>query len=129
MATTIHNFNPGPAIMPQAVLREAQTELLDYHGIGISILEASHRAPEYEAINAEAQATLKRLLGLGELGPELGRRPRGSELGFELLERGDERLGHELTAEVAEAARGRRLGPRRAEHHGFTPLGRRRHRR
>jgi phosphoserine aminotransferase len=66
MPNTIHNFNAGPAIMPQAVLREAQAELLDYHGTGISILEASHRAPEYEAINAEAQATLKRLLGLGD---------------------------------------------------------------
>jgi phosphoserine aminotransferase len=66
MPTRIHNFNAGPAIMPQAVLREAQAELLDYQGTGISILEASHRAPEYEAINAEAQATLKRLLGLGD---------------------------------------------------------------
>ncbi len=66
MPTTIHNFNAGPAIMPQAVLREAQAELLDYQGTGISILEASHRAKEYEAINAEAQATLKRLLGLGD---------------------------------------------------------------
>jgi phosphoserine aminotransferase len=66
MPTTIHNFNAGPAIMSQAVLRQAQAELLDYRGTGISILEASHRAPEYEAINAEAQAILKRLLGLGD---------------------------------------------------------------
>ena len=62
----IHNFNAGPAIMPPPVLAEAQAELLDYQGTGISILEASHRAKEYEAINAEAQSTIKRLLGLGD---------------------------------------------------------------
>ncbi len=62
----IYNFNAGPAIMPPAVLAEAQAELLDYRGTGISILEASHRAKEYEAINAAAQATIKRLLGLGD---------------------------------------------------------------
>lgn len=66
MPKKVHNFNAGPAIMPQAVLREAQAELLDYQGTGISILEASHRAKEFETINAEAQATLKRLLGLGD---------------------------------------------------------------
>ena len=66
MPTTVHNFNAGPAIMPRPVLAEAQAELLDYRGTGISILEASHRASEYEAINAEAQATIKRLLGLGD---------------------------------------------------------------
>src|SRR6476620_11495831 len=64
--TTIYNFNAGPAIMPHDVLATAQAELLDYHGTGISILEASHRAKEYEAINAAAQATTKRLLGLGD---------------------------------------------------------------
>lgn len=62
----VHNFNAGPAIMSPEVLAEAQAELLDYQGTGISILEASHRAKEYEAINAEAQATIKRLLGLGD---------------------------------------------------------------
>jgi phosphoserine aminotransferase len=66
MPHKVYNFNAGPAIMPRPVLEEAQAELLDYRGTGISILEASHRAQEYEAINAEAQATIKRLLGLGD---------------------------------------------------------------
>lgn len=62
----VHNFNPGPAVLPRTVLERARAELLDYQGRGMSILEMSHRAPEYEAINASAEARLKRLLGLGD---------------------------------------------------------------
>ena len=64
--TTVLNFNAGPAILPKPVLEQAQQELLDYHGIGMSVLEISHRSKEYEAINAEAEARFKRLLGLGD---------------------------------------------------------------
>jgi phosphoserine aminotransferase len=64
--TSAYNFNPGPAILPRPVLERVQAELLDYRGTGLSILETSHRAPEYEAINAGAEARLKRLLGLGD---------------------------------------------------------------
>lgn len=63
---TVYNFNPGPAILPRPVLEQAQAELLDYNGTGMSIMEMSHRAEEYEAINAGAQARLKRLLGLDD---------------------------------------------------------------
>jgi phosphoserine aminotransferase len=62
----VYNFNAGPAILPQPVLEQAQQELLDYHGRGMSILEMSHRSKEYEAINSSAEATFKRLLGLGD---------------------------------------------------------------
>lgn len=58
----IYNFNPGPAALPLAVLEEAQSELLNYKGTGISILETSHRAKEYEAINSGAEALIKELL-------------------------------------------------------------------
>ena len=61
----MYNFNAGPAMLPPAVLEKAQAELRDYAGTGMSIMEMSHRSPEYEAINAEAEATFKRLLGLG----------------------------------------------------------------
>jgi phosphoserine aminotransferase len=64
--TKVYNFNAGPAIMPRPVLEQAQQELLDYQGIGMSVLEISHRSKEYEAINAEAEARIKRLLGLGD---------------------------------------------------------------
>ena len=60
----IYNFNAGPAILPRPVLEQAQQELLDYQGRGMSIMEMSHRSKEYEAINGNAEAGFKRLLGL-----------------------------------------------------------------
>lgn len=62
----VFNFNPGPAVLPLPVLEQAQQELTDYHGTGISILEMSHRAKEFEAVNAQAEERLKSLLGLDE---------------------------------------------------------------
>ncbi|MEI7770719.1 MAG: 3-phosphoserine/phosphohydroxythreonine transaminase [Chloroflexales bacterium] len=62
----VHNFNAGPAVLPQAVLEQAQAELLDYQGRGMSILEMSHRSKEFEAVNAQAEARIKALLGLGD---------------------------------------------------------------
>lgn len=62
----VHNFNAGPAVLPQTVLEQAQQELLDYQGRGMSIMEMSHRSKEYEAINNEAETRFKRLLGVGD---------------------------------------------------------------
>ena len=62
----IYNFNAGPAMLPLEVLQEVQSELLVLQGSGMSILEMSHRAPIYEKINAEAEADIKELLGLGD---------------------------------------------------------------
>lgn len=62
----VYNFNPGPATLPLPVLEKAQGELLDYCGIGMSVVETSHRSKQYEAINAEAEARTKRLLGLDD---------------------------------------------------------------
>src|SRR3954454_15952518 len=59
------NFNAGPAMLPPPVLEQVQAELRDYQGLGMSIMEMSHRSKEYEAVNAEAEETFKRLLGLG----------------------------------------------------------------
>ena len=59
MTQTIYNFNAGPAMLPPPVLEQAQAELLDYQGTGMSIMEMSHRSKEFEAINAEAEATLQ----------------------------------------------------------------------
>jgi phosphoserine aminotransferase len=63
---TIYNFNAGPAMLPPPVLEQVQAELRDYQGRGMSIMEMSHRAKEYEGINTQAEATFKRLLGVGE---------------------------------------------------------------
>lgn len=59
------NFNPGPAALPLEVLKIVQGELLDYQGSGMSIMESSHRANEFEAINNQASALVHELLGLG----------------------------------------------------------------
>ncbi|HEX9371898.1 MAG TPA: 3-phosphoserine/phosphohydroxythreonine transaminase [Roseiflexaceae bacterium] len=64
--SNVYNFNAGPAILPQPVLAQAQRELLDYQGRGMSIMEMSHRSKEYEAINNAAEAAFKRLLGLDD---------------------------------------------------------------
>ena len=60
------NFNPGPAVLPLEVLKEAQAELLDFAGTGMSILEVSHRSADYEKMHNETQALLRELLGLGD---------------------------------------------------------------
>mgnify|MGYP001199602964 CR=1 FL=1 len=62
----VFNFSAGPAILPEDVLREAQTDLVDYKGSGMSIMEMSHRGKEYEAVHNEAVANLKKLMGLDD---------------------------------------------------------------
>jgi phosphoserine aminotransferase len=62
----IHNFNAGPAMLPPPVLEQVQAELRDYRGLGMSIIEMSHRSREFEAINAEAESRFKRLVGVGD---------------------------------------------------------------
>lgn len=62
----VHNFSAGPAALPLEVLEIAQAEMLDYHSTGTSIMEVSHRGKEYMEVDAQATASLKRILGLGE---------------------------------------------------------------
>ena len=62
----IYNFSAGPAVLPLEVLQEAQKEFIDYKGSGMSIIEASHRGKEYDAIHQEAIANFKELLGVGD---------------------------------------------------------------
>ena len=66
MNNRIFNFSAGPAVLPLEVLIEAQAEFLNYQQTGMSILETSHRSKAYEAVNAEAEANMKELLGLGD---------------------------------------------------------------
>jgi phosphoserine aminotransferase len=60
----VHNFNAGPAALPLPALEQAQRELLDFEGTGMSILEHSHRDPPYEKVHHEALALVKKLYGL-----------------------------------------------------------------
>ena len=58
----LHNFNAGPSILPREVLESAAKAVLDFNGL--SILEISHRVPEYDAVMDEAVALLKELLNV-----------------------------------------------------------------
>ncbi|MSR75490.1 MAG: 3-phosphoserine/phosphohydroxythreonine transaminase [Planctomycetes bacterium] len=60
----IHNFNAGPAVLPLEVLQEAQREIAETAGSGMSILEWSHRSKEYDAVRFAAEADLRELMGL-----------------------------------------------------------------
>src|SRR3954470_21989971 len=62
--TRIFNFSPGPATLPEPVLRQAAQEMLDWHGCGMSVMEMSHRGKEFISIHAEAEALLRELLGV-----------------------------------------------------------------
>src|SRR5438309_1691382 len=66
LMSKVLNFNAGPAMLPPTVLEQVQAELRDYRGCGMSIMEMSHRSKEYEAVNAQAEASFKRLLGVGD---------------------------------------------------------------
>lgn len=60
----VYNFNPGPAALPVEVLQQAQAEMLDYKGTGMSVMEISHRSKEFEAIIQTAEADLRELYGI-----------------------------------------------------------------
>jgi phosphoserine aminotransferase len=64
MIHRIFNFSPGPAVLPEEVLTEAQESLLSFAGTGIGILEVSHRSKQFESVISEAEANLRTLLGL-----------------------------------------------------------------
>jgi phosphoserine aminotransferase len=60
----VYNFSAGPAVMPKEVLTEAAGEMLDYRGSGMSVMEMSHRSAVYEAIIADAEDGLRRVMGI-----------------------------------------------------------------
>lgn len=61
-----HNFSAGPAVLPAPVLKEASKAAANYQGMGLSLLELSHRGPEFTAIIEEANALMKEIIGLPE---------------------------------------------------------------
>ena len=60
------NFSAGPAALPDAVLEQARAELLDYQGRGLSVMEMSHRSPEFIDIAERAEGDLRDLLDIGD---------------------------------------------------------------
>lgn len=64
MGARPYNFSAGPAAMPEAVLRRAAAEMLDWQGSGMGVMEMSHRGKEFGAIAAKAEADLRTLLAI-----------------------------------------------------------------
>jgi len=64
MAKRAYNFYAGPATLPLPALETAQTELLDFKGTGMSLMEISHRSKEYAAVHAEASGLVRELMNL-----------------------------------------------------------------
>ena len=62
----IYNFSAGPAMLPEEVLKTAAAEMLDYHDSGMSVMEMSHRSKIYQSIIDEAEADLRKLIGIPE---------------------------------------------------------------
>ncbi|MCX7961055.1 MAG: 3-phosphoserine/phosphohydroxythreonine transaminase [Burkholderiales bacterium] len=60
----VYNFSAGPAMLPEAVLARAAAEMLDWHGSGMSVMEMSHRGPEFVGIAARAERDLRELLAI-----------------------------------------------------------------
>ncbi len=60
------NFGAGPATMPESVLTEVQEELLDWNGLGLSVMEISHRSPEFIEIAKQAESDFRDLLSISE---------------------------------------------------------------
>ena len=66
MEKRIYNFSAGPAILPEDVLREAQENLMALPGVGMSILEISHRSKTFDAVMEQTKTDIKKLLGIND---------------------------------------------------------------
>lgn len=58
----VYNFSAGPSMLPEAVLKKAAEQMMDYEGCGMSVMEMSHRSADYEAIIGGAEALLRELM-------------------------------------------------------------------
>lgn len=60
----VYNFSAGPAVLPEEVLKEAQEEMMDYRGCGMSVMEMSHRSKMFDDIINEAEQDFRELVGV-----------------------------------------------------------------
>ena len=60
----VYNFSAGPAVLPEEVLKEAQADMLDYKGCGMSVMEMSHRSSMFDDIIKEAEKDIRTLLNI-----------------------------------------------------------------
>jgi len=66
MRPPIYNFAAGPAMLPPPVMQQVKNDLLDFQGMGVSVIEISHRSPEFEALLAETDSLVRQISGLGD---------------------------------------------------------------
>ncbi len=66
MTHRVHNFSPGPAVLPESVLMQVQRDLLALPGVGMSVLEITHRGPAFTEILQSTKDRLRRLLHIPE---------------------------------------------------------------
>jgi len=66
MTERIFNFSAGPAVLPVPVLEQAREEMLSLPGVGMSVMEISHRSKTFQAIIDRAESGLRELLGIPE---------------------------------------------------------------
>lgn len=64
MSSRVFNFGPGPAMLPTAVMERAQREFLNYRGMGVSVVELSHRSPEFIEIIDRCNSLFRELSGV-----------------------------------------------------------------
>ena len=62
----IYNFNAGPACLPREVMLKAQSEFVNFHGIGYGIMEESHRSPAFEEVIAHTEKNVRELMGIDD---------------------------------------------------------------
>ena len=60
----VYNFSAGPAVLPEEVLKEAAEEMMDYRGCGMSVMEMSHRSKMFQTIIDDAEADIRKLMGI-----------------------------------------------------------------
>ena len=60
----VYNFSAGPAVLPETVLKEVADEMMDYQGSGMSVMEMSHRSPEFQKIIDDAEQDLRDLMNI-----------------------------------------------------------------
>lgn len=64
MAERIFNFSPGPAVLPYEVLEQAAKDIVNFQGLGMGLIEVSHRSKQFIAVMDEAEALLRELMGI-----------------------------------------------------------------
>ena len=64
MSDKVYNFGAGPATLPVPVMERIRDEFLDFQGMGVSVIEISHRSKEFQAIVEETQALFRELSGV-----------------------------------------------------------------